>query len=168
MFERLNTPQELYNYKLGAALKMERTLVDMLGDSAEHAQDPQIREMLLQHREETRGHVANVERVFGLFGWDVDDSPCPAIHGIEREAKANIRRTDDAIVDAVILSGASEAEHHEIAVYENLIVSARAMGHDDAAVLLQQNLAQELAALGKVSAATQRVVVATIPQHAAS
>jgi len=32
MFERLNTPEEIFNFKLGAALKMENTVLGMLGD----------------------------------------------------------------------------------------------------------------------------------------
>jgi ferritin-like metal-binding protein YciE len=164
MFERLNTPQDVYNWKLGSALKMERTLVDMLGDNADAAQDERITRMLLDHQEETRGHVANLEEVFHLFGWEVDDSPCPAIQGIEREGKANIRKSDDAVVDLVILSGAAEAEHHEIAVYEGLIVNARAMGRDDVVLVLQRNLQQELAALEKVTAASVQLAALTVRQ----
>jgi hypothetical protein len=33
MFERLNTPDEAFNFKLGATLKMERKVLDIL-DSA--------------------------------------------------------------------------------------------------------------------------------------
>jgi uncharacterized membrane protein len=42
--------------------------------------------------------------------------PCPAIEGVEKEGSANIKKADDSVVDAVILSGAAETEHHEIAV----------------------------------------------------
>jgi ferritin-like metal-binding protein YciE len=34
MFERLNTAEELYHYKLGAALKMEQTVLEMLDENA--------------------------------------------------------------------------------------------------------------------------------------
>jgi ferritin-like metal-binding protein YciE len=50
----------------------------------------------------------------------------------------------------VILAGCAETEHHEIAVYENLIVHANAMGHEDVAGLLQENLDQEQHTLGEV------------------
>ena len=38
MFERLNTPEELFRYKLGAALKMENTVLEMLGELGAHDQ----------------------------------------------------------------------------------------------------------------------------------
>ena len=42
MFERLNTPQEAYHYKLGATLKMEQTVLEMLGDKVDEAQDETV------------------------------------------------------------------------------------------------------------------------------
>ena len=42
MFERLNTPQEAYPYKLGATLKMEQTVLEMLGDKVDEAQDEMV------------------------------------------------------------------------------------------------------------------------------
>jgi hypothetical protein len=39
MFARLKTPQEAYNPKLGAALKMERTVLETLEDNEKSAQD---------------------------------------------------------------------------------------------------------------------------------
>jgi ferritin-like metal-binding protein YciE len=157
MFERLKTPEEAYNYKLGAALNMERTVLDILDDSIENAQSEQIRDTLQQHRAETEQHIEILEQVFGAFEWDVDDSPCPAIDGLKAEGKANVKKTDDSLVDNVILQGAVEVEHHEIAVYENLMLNARAMGRNDVFDLLQKNLESEQSALRKARSAIETV-----------
>jgi ferritin-like metal-binding protein YciE len=152
MFERLNTPEEVFNYKLGAALKMERTVLEkILDDSIDEAQDERIKQLFRHHAEETREQIRNLEKAFEAFGWEVDDSPCPAIEAIHKEAKTNIKKTDDAIVDPVILSGALETEHHEIAVYEGLIIQARAMGRDDVVTLFERNLEQERHTLEEAS-----------------
>src|SRR3954453_12223421 len=167
MFERLNTPEEAYNFKLGAALKMEQTVLDkILADSIDEAQDDTLKQLFRHHADETRQQIRNLEQVFAAFGWEVDDSPCPAIEAIHKEAKTNIKKTDDAIVDSIILSGALETEHHEIAVYEGLIINARAMGRDDVVRLLEQNLEQEQHTLEEAKRALERVA-ATTPQHAA-
>ena len=100
--------------------------------------------------------------MFGLFGWEVDDSPCPAIEAIHKEAKTNVKKTE-AIVDAMILSSALETEHHEIAVYEGLIITARAMGREDVCALLQQNLEQEQHTLEEVKSALENVAAAKQP-----
>jgi ferritin-like metal-binding protein YciE len=165
VFERLHTPDELYNYKLGAALKMEHTVLDMLEDNVNEAHDAGLKQLLRHHQDETREQISNLEQAFAAFGWEPDDSPCPAIEGIEKEGKANVKKSDDALVDAVILSGAAETEHHEIAVYEHLITSARAMGKQDVAQLLQRNLEQEQHTLREVQRASEQVA-ATMPRAA--
>ncbi|MGN6187264.1 MAG: YciE/YciF ferroxidase family protein [Conexibacter sp.] len=156
MFERLNTPQEAYNYKLGAALEMERTVLDMLDKNCEEAQHEQVRQLFRHHQDETRQQIANIEQAFALLGWDVDTSPCPAIEGLDKEGRANAKKTDDALVDGVLLQGAAEVEHHEIGVYENLIINARAMGRSDVVRLLEQNLEQERHTLREVLQAEER------------
>jgi ferritin-like metal-binding protein YciE len=164
MFERLNTPEELYNYKLGAALKMENTVLEMLEDNAEAAQGSELEQLFRHHHDETREQIANLHKVFEAFGWGLDDSPCPAIEGLEKEAKATVKKTDDALVDAVLLSGAAETEHHEIAVYEGLIAHAHAMGKGEVVELLKQNLEQEQHTLDEVERATEKAAAATSGQ----
>ena len=57
----------------------------------------------------------------------------------------------------MILAGAAETEHHEIAVYEGLITEAQAMGKQDIVQLLQQNLEQERHTLEEVKQASQQL-----------
>src|SRR3954464_1793032 len=157
MFEKLTTPEEIFSFKLGAALKMEKTVLEMLGDLEEHAQRDELKQQFRHHADETRQHIANIERSFELPGETPNTSPCPAIEGLEKEGKANIKKTDDRVVDAVILSGAAETEHHEIAVYEGLITNAKARGAEEVAQLLAQNLEQEQHTLQEVKQATQQL-----------
>ncbi|MCA1683462.1 MAG: ferritin-like domain-containing protein [Actinobacteria bacterium] len=153
---KIETPQELYNHKLGAALTMEQTILDMLPQLEEHANDSQLKQALRQHYEETQRHVANLEQAFQALGAEVDDSPCPAIEGLEKEGQANLKMVDDRLNDEVILAGVTETEHHEIAVYEGLITTAEAMGEQDIVALLQENLEQEEATLEKARRMAQQ------------
>ncbi|MFZ0383154.1 MAG: DUF892 family protein [Solirubrobacteraceae bacterium] len=45
------------------------------------------------------------------------------IEAMTKESTAVIKKTDDALVDAVVLSAATEPEHYEIAVYETLVAN---------------------------------------------
>lgn len=164
MFERLDTPEEAFNYKLGATLKMERTVLEILEDNIEEARDRRVEELLGSHLEESRAHVQNVESVFDLFGWEVDDSACPAIEALEKEGKANVKKANNGLVDTIILQGAVEVEHHEIAVYENLIEAAKAMGREDAVELLKRNLDSEQSALEKARAFLRELLAAAPKQ----
>jgi ferritin-like metal-binding protein YciE len=156
MFDTIETPRQLFTHKLGAALTMERTVLDMLGQLQEAAQGQELKQQLSHHADETRQQIANIEQAFAAIGAEVDDKPCPAIEGIEKEGQTMIKTVDEPLVDAVILGGAAETEHHEIAVYEGLITKAEAMGEQDVVALLQENLEQEQHTLDEVKRASQR------------
>ena len=71
MFERLNTPEEAFNYKLGAALKMEHTVLEkILEDNIEEAKDDKLKGLLRHHQDETRQQIGNLEQTFSAFGWE--------------------------------------------------------------------------------------------------
>ena len=148
MFEHLNTPEELFSYKLGSALRMERELVDVLEVLEGQTRRPEIKQALSTHREETLQHARNIEKCFELLGQEVDDSPCPVVEALATDAKATIKKTDDALVDVVILAAAAESEHYEIAVYDTLITNANARGATEVVALLQRNRNEEKQALG--------------------
>jgi ferritin-like metal-binding protein YciE len=160
---KIDTPQELYVHKVGAALKMENTILEMIPQLEEHASDSQLKESLRQHFEETQRHVANLERVFQALGADVDESPCPTIEGLEKEGQSNLKMVDDSLNDHVIIGGVTETEHHEIAVYEGLITKAEAMGEQDIVALLQENLEQEQAMLQKGKQIAQQLAQRVVP-----
>ncbi len=61
------------------------------------------------------------------------------------------------LVDAVLGGGATEVEHHEIAVYEGLITKAEAMGQQDIVALLQENLEQEQHTLKELQSAAREL-----------
>ena len=153
----IETPRELYEHELGAALKMENTILEMLPELEEHANDPQLKQSLRQHLQETQRHAANLERAFEALGAEVDESSCPAIEGLEKEGQSNLKMVDDSLNDQVILGGVTETEHHEIAVYEGLITKAEAMGARDVAVLLQENLESERATLEKAKMMSEQL-----------
>jgi ferritin-like metal-binding protein YciE len=153
---KIETPKELFVHKVGAALTMEETILEMLEELHEEASDPQLQRNLQQHYRETQQHVANLHQVFQALGEEPEKQPCPAIEGLEKEGKQNIKQADDSLVDAVILSGVIETEHHEIAVYDGLIISAEQMDDQDIVALLHENLEQEEAALDKAVKASEQ------------
>lgn len=160
MFEKLDTPQDAFNYQLGAALKMEHTVLDkILDDSIEEAHDERLKQLFRHHQDETRQQIGNLEQAFAALGWEADESPCPTIEAIHKEGKTNVKKSDESIVDSVILSGAAETEHHEIAVYESLITKAKALGRQDVVSLLQRNLEQEQHTLEEVKRSAEMVAV---------
>jgi ferritin-like metal-binding protein YciE len=153
---KIENPKELFVHNLGATLTMENTVEEMLGKLVEEANDSELKKQLRHHREETQAQIRNLHQVFESLGMQPQTNPCPAIEGIEREGEANLKMADESLHDDVILAGCAETEHHEIAVYENLIVHANALGHDDITTLLTENLEQEQHTLGEVLKASMK------------
>jgi ferritin-like metal-binding protein YciE len=160
MFEHFSSPEEIFNFKLGSAHKMEKKLLEVLEELEEAAQRDEIKQALRQHREETRQHAMNIEQCFSLLDEEIDDSPAPVIEAMAKEGKAMIKKTDDALVDAIVLVAATESEHYEIAVYETLITDAHAPGASEVAALVRQNPDQEKHALE-----VARTTMQTIAEH---
>jgi ferritin-like metal-binding protein YciE len=160
MFDKLNNSREVFGHKLGSALTMEQDVLDMLGDLEEKAQRDELKQRFRHHADETRQQIDNIEQAFRALGEEPDESPCLVTKALDKQAKADIKMADDSVVDAVILSGAAETEHHEIAVYESLIAEAEELGQPDIVRLLQQNLEIEQHTLDEVKQQQRQVVAA--------
>src|SRR5204863_6465805 len=162
----IETPHELFVHKLGAALTMEETILQMLENLREEASDPKLQKDLQQHYRETEQQVQNLARVFQALGEEPEKQACPAIEGLEKEGEQMIKEVDDHLVDSVILGGVIETEHHEVAVYDGLIIKAEQMDDDDIVALLQENLEQEEAALDKAVNAAEKSAAQLVRQYA--
>lgn len=153
----IQSPHELFLHKLGAAITMEETTLEMLEKLRAEANDPSLRRDLEQHHRETQGQVENLNRVFTAMGKRPEEQPCPAIEGLKKEGEQMLDKVDDSLVDSVILGAVIETEHHEIAVYDALIIKAEQMGDDHAIALLNENIEQEEAALKKAISASEQL-----------
>jgi ferritin-like metal-binding protein YciE len=143
MFERLNTPQDAYTFELGAALKTEHTVLEMLDKLGNTARDEELKQLFRRHHHETQQQIAHLERIFETLGREVEESPSPVADALDKDAKGTIKKMGKSLVPSAILQAALKTEHHEIAVYENLVMRAEAMGQGDAVALLRENLEQE-------------------------
>jgi ferritin-like metal-binding protein YciE len=131
----------------------ERQLTKALPKMARAATSDDLRSALEMHLEETQEQVARLERVFESIGEKVRGKHCEGIAGIIEEGKAVMEEDfDETTMDACIIAAGQRAEHYEMAAYGTLVAWARAMGHDDAAELLQETLDEEKAADEKLSA----------------
>ncbi|MDJ0313632.1 DUF892 family protein [Arthrobacter sp. H35-D1] len=153
MFEHFTTLQEIFHYKLGSALTMEYDSLDMLEDMENAVMRSDLKELFHGHAAETRRQIENLHNCFALLGEEVHRQSSPTTKGLTKEAKSIIGKTDNMLVDAVVLAGALEAEHHATAVYEALLILTKASGATGVAELLSENLEQQKATIEKIKAA---------------
>jgi ferritin-like metal-binding protein YciE len=154
---QLNDARKLFAYKLGTVLSGEKKILSMLKKHEQRAQRPELKEQFRHHREETEGQIRNIEEAFAQLGEKPTGRSNPTVEGLAQQAESLFEKADDQFVDNVLLGGAAETEHLEIALYEDLIVQARAMGEQQVASLLEQNLQQEQHTLEEVKRASEQV-----------
>ena len=156
---QMSNPRELFLHELGDVLYAEKTLVKALPKLQEEASDEELAKGFGDHLEETRQHVKNVEQAFEQLGEPAKAEKCPGIEGITKEHDdfvANESPSQD-VLDAFLTGAGARAEHYEIAAYEGLVTMAEAMGEDEVARLLNENLEQEKKALGKMQTIGKRL-----------
>jgi len=130
----------------------ERQLTKALPKLAKAAASPDLRAAFETHLEETKGQIERLEEVFESLDEKVKGKHCDGIAGIIEEGKSIMDEDfDDTTMDACLIAAGQRAEHYEMAAYGTLVAWARAMGHAEAAVLLQQTLDEEKAADEKLS-----------------
>jgi ferritin-like metal-binding protein YciE len=151
--------------ELRDAYDAEKQLTKALPMMAKAATSPVLRDAFEAHLEETRGHVDRLEQVLEGLGEKVRGKHCDGIEGIIEEGKAVMEEEFDEItMDACLIAAGQRAEHYEMAAYGTLVAWATAMGHTEAATLLQETLDEEKAADEKLTA----IAEAGINQEAAN
>jgi ferritin-like metal-binding protein YciE len=109
--------------------------------------------------------IQNLRRIFDALGEAPEKQPSPAIEGLEKEGRQMIKEVDEALIDSAVLGSVIETEHHEIAVYDVLIIQAEQMDDDDIVALLRENLEQEEATLDKAVKAAEQSAEQLVQQY---
>jgi len=158
----MTDPRKLFLHELGDVLYAEQMLVKTLPKLQEEASDDELAQAFEDHLAETTQHVANVEAAFEALGEKPKAERCPGIEGIKTEHDEFVAKESPSaeILDAFLTGSAARVEHYEIAAYEGLITTARAMGASEVADLLSGNLQQEKEALKLIQAIGKRLAQA--------
>ena len=130
----------------------EKQLTKALPKLAKASSNPKLRQAFESHLQETQGQIARLEQVFESLDEKVRGKHCDGIAGIIEEGKSIMEEDfDETTMDACLIAAGQRAEHYEMAAYGTLVAWAQAMGHTEAAKLLQQTLDEEKAADKKLS-----------------
>ena len=153
MFSKdIKTLDDLFVHQLQDIYYAEKQLVKALPKLADKATSEDLKDGLLEHLEETKGHVKRLEQVFDMHGEEPKAVDCPAIDGIIKEANDITGDVEDKdVLDAAIIAAGQAAEHYEITRYGTLIAWAKQLGRQDCAAILAETLEEEKAADEKLS-----------------
>ena len=152
-------PRDLFVTELQSMLYMEDKLAsDVLPELGREITQADFKADINEHLEETRRHVANLERVFELLGEEPKTDKSHAIDGLVAQHDKIIKNIEtDELRDVFNAGAAAKTEHLEIAAYEGLITTAETLDEDEIVSLLEENLDDEKAALKKVEKASKEI-----------
>ena len=146
------TLHDAFLHELRDTYDAERQLTKALPKLAKAASSPDLREAFESHLEETQEQIRRLERVFASLDEKVRGKHCDGIAGIIEEGKSIMEEDfEETTMDACLIAAGQRAEHYEMAAYGTLVAWAKAMGHEEAASLLQETLDEEKAADEKLS-----------------
>lgn len=141
---KINSLEELLVEELKDLYSAETQLVKALPKLAKAASNPELREGIEQHLEETKGHVERLERAFEILDESPKGKTCQAMKGLVEEGEEAIEmKGPDAIHDANLIGAAQRVEHYEIAAYGTARSFAETLGQREVARLLQETLKEE-------------------------
>jgi ferritin-like metal-binding protein YciE len=146
------TLHDMFIDELRDTYDAEKQLTKALPKLAKASSNPKLRQAFESHLQETQGQIDRLEQVFESLGEKVRGKHCDGIAGIIEEGKSIMEEElEETTMDACLIAAGQRAEHYEMAAYGTLVAWAQAMGHTDAARLLQQTLDEEKAADKKLS-----------------
>ncbi len=132
---------ELFVHFLKDIYYAERQILKALPKMAKVASDDQLRQGLMQHREETQHQVERLQKVFEAIGKRAQGQTCEAINGIIEEGEELIEEGEKGpVMDAGLIACAQAVEHYEMSRYGSLIAWAKLLGKKDAVTQLQETL----------------------------
>ena len=115
-----------------------------LAKLARAVENGELKEAILQHRDQSQTQVSRLERVFEMIGKRPRGKACGAMEGLVDEIDEAIEEGEKGpVLDAALIAGAQAVEHYEMARYGAMIAWTRTMGMDEAAGLLHETLEEE-------------------------
>lgn len=140
----LDSLRKLYVDQLQQLHSAETQITETLPKMIQSATEPQLKNALQTHLQETKGHVARLEQILNDAKGSVDSKKSKGMAALIAEGEDVIKdAADQSVRDAGIIAAAQKVEHYEIAAYGTVRNFAEILGKDSDAGLLDQTLEEE-------------------------
>lgn len=141
----LTEPKDLLKHELADLLYAERRFATATKAMVRETSDPEVKQRLEQHVEETAVHIQRLEKAFAAIGEKAKAEKCEAAVGLKEEHDSfkSEEKPSKQMLEAFDLGSGLRVEHYEIAAYRTAIAMATVLGHTECASILRESLAEE-------------------------
>ena len=155
---KTNKLKHLYVEELKDLYSAENQLVKALPKMAKAASSEDLRSGFEEHLEQTKEHVARLEKILKALGESPKGKHCNGMEGLIKEGSELIEEDPGPEeLDAGLISAAQRVEHYEMAGYGCVSTYAKLLGDDHAASLLKQTLEEERETDKKLTQLSQHI-----------
>lgn len=142
---QMTEPKELLKHELADLLYAERRFSTATKTMIRETSDPEVRQRLEQHVQETEGQIERLERAFAAIGEKAKAEKCEAAVGLreEHDSFKSEEKPSKQLMEAFDLGSGLRVEHYEIAAYTTAIAIANTLGETECARILGESLAEE-------------------------
>lgn len=141
---KLESLKELFIEELRDLYSAESQLVKALPKMAKAASSADLQNAFTEHLEQTKEHVARLEKIFEGLDKSPKGKTCKAMEGLITEGSELMEEdAEPAVLDAGLIAAAQRVEHYEIAAYGTVRTYAETLGEKKAERLLHQTLQEE-------------------------
>ncbi|MCA8882083.1 MAG: ferritin-like domain-containing protein [Rhodobacteraceae bacterium] len=149
----MKTFKDLFLHFLQDMYFAEQSILKVLPDLVEAADNGKLKQSLADHIGETKDQIARLEKTFAALGEPAEGVTCEAILGLLQETDDILKETGKPgpLQDAAIIACAQAIEHYEIARFMTLTAWANSTQMGEAAPQLQRALNVERAKNAKLN-----------------
>jgi len=141
---KLQSLRDLFVSELRDLFNAENQLVKAIPKMAAASKSEKLEAAFEEHLEQTKNHVARLEKIFQRLGLNPKGKRCKAMEGLIEEGKEIIELRPEAnVLNAALIAAAQRVEHYEIAGYGCARAFANLLGDDEAGQLLSDTLKEE-------------------------
>jgi ferritin-like metal-binding protein YciE len=150
--KKISTLEEAFIHGLSDIYSSEKQMSKSLPRLAKASTNEELAEGFQKHTEETLGQIERLDKIIEISGFKLQRMTCRAMEGLVEESKEVIDEIEKGpIRDVMLITGAQQAEHYEIASYGCLVEMAKKLELEEVAELLEETLEEEKAADEKLN-----------------
>lgn len=132
----VDTLQDLYD--------AEQQIVKALPQMEQKAHSNELKQSFKQHLEVTQKQIERLDQIFNELKMPARGKHCKGMEGLLKEGQEIMKEEmDPAVMDAALIAAAQKVEHYEISGYGTARSYAQALGHQNAAKMLDQTANEE-------------------------
>jgi ferritin-like metal-binding protein YciE len=159
--KKIATASQLLLLELGRLLSGEEAILRSLSSVVERARDPRLRNVLEEHRRETRHHISNLSEALHELTGAEESLPAQALGCLDAELESTFARiaSEGAIElgDLAVIAASRRIEAYEIASYEAVQLLAARLDAPAASRAAAANLADERRALEALAVCAEEI-----------